>query len=259
MNRLPVTLVACPHCDHLISLRGDPPAASVSAALGAVVLSAARDYALADSQGAGEAALARLTSATNALVDHDLANGADVNPMIRDIRDWLPTLSEAEALVFGVVALRGLLKAPTPPSYTTLEDAYDTAASMVDDYRREIKRLEYNADRDAWIREHGSRRLKLILAEGYAHGSDAAYRDERLRRERPGWGWLEPKGKRLGTLSEPRNPPMAAFGVLSEARKSDEGAKLHYMELRVGINRERRYVATATYLGRVAVYPKLDC
>ena len=228
MRRTPTTLLACPECFALLNLRGDAIVAQVSRVEGDV-LEAARALALATSDD--EKALAVLRDASMRLLDLDLATD-HLGTVEREINDWLPTLAEHEGLVFAVVALRGLLKRSPRPSLRTLEDAYEGAVSAVADYQREVKRLEYGAERDAWIREHGSRRLKLILAEGYAAGSDAAYRDERLRKDRPGWGWLEAKGRRLGVLNEPRNPPMAAFSVLEEARKLDSDSSLKYLVTR---------------------------
>lgn len=44
---------------------------------------------------------------------------------------------------------------------------------------------KYKTEREAWIGKYGSRRLRLLLAEGM--GLDKTYRQERMAAERPGW------------------------------------------------------------------------
>ncbi len=75
----------------------------------------------------------------------------------------------------------------------------------------------------AWIAEHGSDRLKKCIAEDIECG--AAYFDERLEMERPGWTVYKDCE---GESSDPRNPPLAAFEVLEAARKFDPQSELQY-------------------------------
>lgn len=78
-------------------------------------------------------------------------------------------------------------------------------------------------EREAWIRAHGSRRLKRMLEEGIEHR--ATYRDERIAMERPDWRY---KLDVPGRAEEPRNPPEAAFDLLDEARETAPDARLVY-------------------------------
>lgn len=264
MNRIRTSLLSCPHCDSLSTLWGEQPNGVSSPENPELdVLDAAREFALVlDAQpehvicdGEYRRSLAKLRDACTTMLAHDLQFDALRLQVQREASNWLLTLTQQEALVFAVVTLRGLLKRRPAPSGRTLSDALVAAQNAVLDWRDEQRTLAYAMDRDAWIRGYGSRRLKLILAEGFAATSDAAYRDERLRKERPGWGWSEPGGRRLGTMSEPRNPPMAAFTLLNEARKVAPDAQLHYLDRKA---LGRRYIATSPFLGRVAVYPALD-
>jgi hypothetical protein len=74
-------------------------------------------------------------------------------------------------------------------------------------------KAEEQAERQAWIRKHGSERLNRLLTEGIEHM--AVYRDERLATERPGWRW---ESDVEGGWREPRNPPMEALELLDAAR-----------------------------------------
>ncbi|MBT8430115.1 MAG: hypothetical protein KJN79_09415 [Gammaproteobacteria bacterium] len=71
------------------------------------------------------------------------------------------------------------------------------------------------AERAEWIAAHGSSRLQRMDKEGIE--LMAAYRDERLHLERPGWQWelLVP-----GRYKEPRNPPESALDLLDDARET---------------------------------------
>lgn len=106
------------------------------------------------------------------------------------------------------------------------------------------------AERENWIRANGSDRLRRCLAEGIEHA--AAYRDERLNAERPGWQWYKAVE---GEYDEPRNPPLEAFATLDEARKVDPEAKLVHVE-------GDGYAAAAEFLGVGIVYgwpePKVE-
>jgi hypothetical protein len=112
-------------------------------------------------------------------------------------------------------------------------------------------------EQDAWITAHGSERLKRSLAEGIATG--AAYRDERLAVERPGWKWLE---NVPGNTKEPRNPPLEAFALLDEARRCDPESYLQFYSADAKFDEfgdevnpaVRGYVAEAEFLGELIVY-----
>ena len=265
--RPPTIPLCCPKCEALLGLRSDALAWNPNPTIEGEVLDAAREFALAckgtlnESRYGADAhdfAWSRLKDACSDLLDLDLTTDNQVS-VRREIADWLMTLSADESLVFGVVALRGLLKLTPLASLTRLTDAYEAATNMVTDYRAKVDQMNYRAERDEWIQANGSTRLQLILWEGLVDGSDAAYRDERLMRERPGWCWIDYRGSALGKLSPPRNPPLSAFAVLSEARKSDPAATLAFA---TKIPSEdpalsRRYVARGMFLGRMAVFPDL--
>ena len=101
------------------------------------------------------------------------------------------------------------------------------------------------AERDAWISAHGSDRLKRCVAEGIECA--AAYRDERMAAERHGWQWYAAVD---GRYDDPRNPPMAAFSLLDEARTFDPAAKLVF----AGENSATGYAALAEFLGDEIVF-----
>jgi len=117
------------------------------------------------------------------------------------------------------------------------------------------------AEREEWVREHGSPRLRRLLEEEIEHG--AVYFDERLAAERPGWS----ENAAIPTR-EPRNAPEEALGLLDEARKTAPDAKLVYWvaylpceycdededDCRCEIDEVRGYTAEATFLGRKIVY-----
>jgi hypothetical protein len=92
----------------------------------------------------------------------------------------------------------------------------------------------YAAEREAWVRERGSERLRAALDLGLLAQSDAAYRDERLEAERPGWSW-EPEDTEVGPA---RNPTLDQLRQLSEARRlypaepgTDEEVALEYLRI----------------------------
>ena len=78
---------------------------------------------------------------------------------------------------------------------------------------------------EAWIRERGSDRLRMILEEDLLDDSMAVYRDERLAVELPGWEWDAD-----GANREIRNPSMEALQALREARE-EIGEKVEDLEL----------------------------
>lgn len=125
---------------------------------------------------------------------------------------------------------------------------------------REQVRVEaaaaYDAERAQWISEHGSKRLRICLAEDIE--CDAAYRDERLAVERPGWQWMADVD---GDDDDARNPPVDALDILDVARQTAPDAVLRYWERDGSIDPDtgeetdewRGYVALAEYLGRQIV------
>jgi hypothetical protein len=87
------------------------------------------------------------------------------------------------------------------------------------------------AERRIWIEAHGSERLRLLLAGGYAH--EAVYRDERLALDLPGWAanknGIEGEYDKVGSPMEPRNPPLGALRAHKEAGEAGESIELLYL------------------------------
>lgn len=120
-----------------------------------------------------------------------------------------------------------------------------------------------DAERLRWIAEHGSTRLKRLVAESIEH--QAVYRDERLALERPGWRW---DVKVPGEGDDPRNAPEEAISLLDEARTLDPEARLTYWTVPACENEHwedddecpgyhegwRGYACTAVFLGRKIVF-----
>lgn len=79
------------------------------------------------------------------------------------------------------------------------------------------------SERDAWIRAHGSERLRKCLDLGMVENCAGVYRDERLAHDYPGWVI---DCKDTEEESEIRNPSLEALAALEEARKIDMGASL---------------------------------
>ncbi len=89
------------------------------------------------------------------------------------------------------------------------------------DLAAECEGLAADAEIIAWIRQHGSERLRLALDLGELPRSLAIYRDERLALERPGWAWLGEARTR-----ERRNASLAELRALADERAADGGAEL---------------------------------
>jgi hypothetical protein len=106
------------------------------------------------------------------------------------------------------------------------------------------------AEKEAWIAQHGSARLKRMLAERIQH--EAVYEDERLAIERPGWSYDTDQNLEI---REPRNPTDAAFDLLDRARVLEPTAGLRYYRLIADDEyegksvKERGYVCYARFLG----------
>jgi len=120
---------------------------------------------------------------------------------------------------------------------------------------REAAKQEALQAQAKWIKARGSERLRRCLQEGIE--CSAAYRDERLDAERPGWAW-----DTIGADGEARNPPEAAFGLLDSARQSAPDAKLGHLTIEAGADEDgyetleewRGYVCKAEFLGRPIAY-----
>jgi hypothetical protein len=112
------------------------------------------------------------------------------------------------------------------------------------------------ADRAAWIKQHGSSRLKRLVAAAIEH--DAVYRDERIAHDRPEWIWSARAG--IGALESPRNAPEAALDLLDAARATEPKSQLKYYRICREASDddeddgdeivEAGYVAEATFLDR---------
>jgi len=150
---------------------------------------------------------------------------------------------------------------PAKTNRREVQPIVDTAKYLCDERNAmdlandEAEKAATLADMAAWINTHGSIRLQRSLAEGIE--CQAAYRDERLAVERPDWEWYADVD---GKISEPRNPPEDAFGILDEARKSDPAAKLAFYAYDESADeygdayRTEGYVAESEFLSRKIVY-----
>lgn len=94
------------------------------------------------------------------------------------------------------------------------------AKDVLENKERELAAEE---EKESWIQEHGSARLKRMYEEEIE--CEAVYQDERLAIELPGWYWY---ANVPGKVLEPRNVPEEAFAVLDEARKILPEAELKY-------------------------------
>lgn len=122
---------------------------------------------------------------------------------------------------------------------------------------REAKEV-YEAERERWITEHGSNRLRLAAERGYRH--DGLYRDERLEAEFPGFiGFIGQRSE----VKEILNPSEQALELETEAidRVKQMGmnvdVRLVYIKadsnLRLNHD-DGEYVEISRYLGRHKVY-----
>lgn len=125
-----------------------------------------------------------------------------------------------------------------PPELVKLRKALEAAA-------RSAKEL---ADAAEWACEFGSVRLQRIESEGLMSTSMSVYRDERLAKERPGWGWQDPDV----TLRDPAAPTEEAFDLLDAARDLEPDCSLRFATLGKGSG---RFVASAEFLGRPIWFP----
>jgi len=124
-----------------------------------------------------------------------------------DIRDeYTAALDETIALVAKRTEERAR-------KYTERKIALENA-------EREAKE-KYNAERAAWIADHGSKRLKMLAAEGIRH--NATYIEERMAIERPGW---ERYVDICGVHKEIRDATEEQLDALTQARVTDPLAYL---------------------------------
>lgn len=111
-----------------------------------------------------------------------------------------------------------------------------------------------------WIAEHGSDRLKRLVAEGIEH--DNVYYEERLIAERPGWDYAYGVP---GEARETRNTRQEGLDLLDKARKTDPNAKLVWWVIEHEHNDcdteedcpaydWRGYVCVGEFLGNEVVY-----
>ncbi len=122
-----------------------------------------------------------------------------------------------------------------------VRDEYKERADRRHEKKKERERQarrEYEQEREEWIRENGSRRLRRMLEEGIE--LDAVYRDERLQQERPGWRWRE---NVRGEEHSPRNVPEEAIDLLDEARQTAPDATLAYWTVEPE-TQEEHYIAS---------------
>lgn len=98
----------------------------------------------------------------------------------------------------------------------------------------EVEREIRLKPKKAWAIQHGSARLKMIAESGMLKDSEAAFRDEYILREYPGWEY-NPGEK----YDKPRNPPIEVLQEWAIAKKLVPSAVLRYMP------RKKAYCATA--------------
>ena len=129
------------------------------------------------------------------------------------------------------------------------------AAAHEEAVRRETEqKAKHIAERAAWVEQHGSQRLRLMLEQGYPLAE--TYRNERLAAERPGYRWAV---EVCGSPDDIRDPSLEALLLLGEEQQSDPDAKLawwggdHYPDCDCdsgGREVPGRAVVMAKFLGR---------
>jgi len=115
------------------------------------------------------------------------------------------------------------------------------------------------AERDAWIREHGSDRLKKALELGFADQSMGLYRNERLALEYEEswrWHWESNQDLKDAEHKEIRNPSIEALEayekLLADERIPDP--ELIYLQWYDSSTRYNVAAVYATVLGKLAYY-----
>lgn len=125
-------------------------------------------------------------------------------------------------------------------------------------------KTDYVTDRDAWIAEFGSNRLRLAAQRGYRH--DGLYRDERLAAELP--GFIGNIGRRA-EVKEIVNPSEDALELETEVLKQikrqglEVKVRLVWMKADVDLRMKKElqdgeYVEIEGYLSRHKVYKPVD-
>lgn len=127
----------------------------------------------------------------------------------------------------------GLVSAPAREHQRQIHDWLDTVLARSSEDNRAAEELAKKrklaaaqsaaAERDAWIRSHGSERLRKCLDLGMIETCGGIYRDERLALDFPGWIM---DGDDTEKESEIRNPSIKALAALEEARKISPDATL---------------------------------
>ncbi|MCE5324910.1 MAG: hypothetical protein LLG01_00700 [Planctomycetaceae bacterium] len=161
---------------------------------------------------------------------------ADPTIMPRDIRDDRMTIN-------------GWYYTPEWPRWASLR-----AEAL---HRQQAADEAAHAEENAWIAEHGSTRLKRLVAENIEH--EAVYLEERLTLERPGWAY---DADVQGEAKEPRNSKQEGLDLLDEARKTDPEAQLVWWVVDNSDDPDREdthaiwkgYACTAEFLGRDIVF-----
>ena len=166
---------------------------------------------------------------------------------------WLIENDVDEALADDVKAYRSALEELSGScSRADLEDVLlEQRWSLINRHRANLTAAEERAntaDAVAWIKQHGSERLRRIADENLLATSMAVYRDERLAHDRPGWAWMPSKV----ILRDPVAPGEEEFVLLDAARESAPDALLRYATVGKGSG---RFVAVATLVGRDIWYP----
>ena len=90
------------------------------------------------------------------------------------------------------------------------------------------KAAEEKAKKLTWISDHGSERLRRLVAEGEGIRWGKVYRDERLTLERPGWAW---KYEVCGDIEDARGSSITEEHLrrLDEARAVEPKAQLRWL------------------------------
>lgn len=110
--------------------------------------------------------------------------------------------------------------------------------------RAAAKRKTEEAEALEWATTFGSSRLKMAVEAGILDQSLGIYRDERLRRDRPGWMWVAESDRKELNRNRAVNPAESSIRALLDAKQFDPNA---YLSFHTG---SRVQVLVASYLGR---------
>lgn len=106
--------------------------------------------------------------------------------------------------------------------------AHSKVANEAAEAEKEKRDAAEIVERDRWIAEHGSQRLKMIVEEDMIDDSLAVYRDERLAAERPCWIWDATWHNNEVGLRDVRNPAAKDLLWYRATRKRHPECKLIY-------------------------------